>query len=128
MKKKLCLCIAVCASILLFVSSLTLAFEMIPVNSHRFPGRASDGSEAYTQKEYKVLCNDGHEIACLMQSYERFSGIAVGCAKDDRTGVRLYVTDRDLMKINPSAYYLPSASVESIGSALCINAAPEGSR
>lgn len=128
MRKILLLCVMAFMSILFFNAASVLAFQIIPQSSSRFPGRASDGSEAFTQQTYRVICNDGHEISCLENSYHRLSGLAVGCAADNRQGHKLYVTNRRLMELWPKAIYLPSASVESIGSAFCINAAPEGSR
>lgn len=125
MKKNLFLLITL-FTIVLISSSLAIAFQIIPKSSSNFPGMASDGSEAFTQQTYSVKCDDGHEISCLQHSYKRISGIAVGCAADYRQGHKLYITDKSLMNVVSGSSYLPSASVESIGRAFCINAAPEG--
>jgi len=82
---------------------------------------ASDGSGAFTQIEYRVLCDDGHEISCLQQSYQRIGGIAVGCAAHYTQQHKLYVTDRKLLNFQPGSLYQPSATLEKIGRARCIN-------
>lgn len=120
MQKILLFFITIFTSILFFCS-LALSFQIIQNNSHNFPGMASDGSGAFTQIEYRVLCDDGHEISCLQQSYQRIGGIAVGCAADYTQQHKLYVTDRKLLNFQPGSLYQPSATVEKIGRFRCIN-------